>query len=167
MRRKRAHRKRFIGFVFWFLIFVILIYNPLSARLMTLSAALIHDIDPDLFYRLVATESSFRTLAYSRNKAIGLGQVQVNTAKYIFPHYFPGILWFPPANLHISAIYLKYLLKKYQGNVTLSLAAYNWGETNVDRKIREEGIVVEPQKNYRYLFYNVPETNSYIKKIVE
>ncbi|MBW6515777.1 MAG: transglycosylase SLT domain-containing protein [Candidatus Cloacimonetes bacterium] len=163
MKRKR----KLVKWIFWILIILILIYNPLSARLMTLIVAKAHNLDTQLFYRLVAAESSFRTLAYSRNKAIGLGQVQVNTAKYIFPQYVEGMLWFPPTNLHISAIYFRYLLNKYRDNVSLSLAAYNWGEANVDRKIKEERIIIDSETNYRHLFRNVPETYFFIKKILE
>ncbi len=158
-------RKRLTLWIFWLLLFVILLYNPLSARVMTLITASAHNIDRELFYNLIAAESSFRPLAYSRKKAIGLGQVQVNTARYIYPNYIPGLLWFPITNLHISAVYYKYLLDKYRNNVTLSLAAYNWGETNVDRRLRAEGVKIEPEGNYRYLFNNVPETYFYIKKV--
>lgn len=160
-------KKKLVRWIFWLLVLIILFYNPVSARLMTLTAAAAHDLDSELFYRLIAAESSFRTLAYSRNKAIGLGQVQVNTARYIYPNYISGILWFPPANLHISAIYFKYLLRKYRQNVSLSLAAYNWGEANVDRKIREEEIMIDPNTNYRYLFRNVPETYFFIRNVLE
>ena len=154
-------------FIFWLLVLIILLYNPLSARLMTIITARKHGLDRELFYRLISVESSFRSLAYSRSRAIGLGQVQRKTAEYIYPNYFPGILWFPPTNLHISAIYLKYLLNKYRGNVSLSLAAYNWGETNVDRKLRSENITIDSEENYRYLFRNVPETYVFIKNVLE
>ena len=160
-------KKKFLVWIFWFLVFIIIIYNPLSARLMTLAVAAAHDLDGELFYRLIDAESSFRSLAYSRNKAIGLGQVQDKTAQYIYPHYVSGMLWFPPTNLHISAIYFKYLLKKYRGNISFALAAYNWGEANVDRKIREEGVMINPETNYRYLFRNVPETYFFIRNVIE
>lgn len=162
---KRIKRVPFI--LFWFLVVIILIYNPLSARVMTLMTAVSHGLDTELFYKLIDAESSFRSLAYSRSRAIGLGQVQVPTARYVYRNYIPGILWFPPANLHISARYFSYLLNKYQGNVSLSLAAYNWGESNVDRRLRKEEITIDTDENYRYLFRNVPETNFFIKKIME
>jgi len=160
-------KKKLTFWIFWLLVVLIVIYNPLSARLMTLITALIHGIDTDLYYKMIAAESSFRTLAYSRNKAIGLGQVQVRTAKYITESYIQGSLWFPPANLDISARYFKYLLSKYRGNTSLALAAYNWGESNVDSKLRQEMITIDPEVNYRYLFTRVPETNSFIKKVIE
>jgi|SRR5690554_780275 soluble lytic murein transglycosylase-like protein len=160
-------KKGLVFWLFWLMVVLILIYNPLSARLMTLVTASIHGIDNDLFYSMIAAESSFRTLAYSRNKAIGLGQVKVSTARYISKNYIHGSLWFPPTNLHISAQYFKYLLKKYRSNASLALAAYNWGESNVDRKLQQEMIIIEPEVNYRYLFFRVPETNSFIKRVIE
>lgn len=152
---------------FWGLIVLVALYNPLSARVMTLTAAFLHRIEPGVFYNMVAAESSFNSLAVSRKNAIGLGQVRVETAKYIIPYYIQGMLWFPPTNLHIAAVYYKYLLNRYSGNHSLSLAAYNWGETNVDIKLRQEGLVIDRDSNYREMFINVPETYHYISRIID
>ncbi len=158
--------KNIIKTVYWVLGILFILYNPLSARIMTIGTAEIHNIDRKLFYNLIKAESSFYTLAHSRNQAVGLAQVKVATAKYIYPHYFPGILWIPPANLHIGALYYNYLSQRYKGNITLILAAYNWGETNVDQKLRKEGVVIDNDSDYTYLFVNVPETYFFVKKIM-
>ena len=145
----------------------LLVYNPISARIMTKWTAYKHGFDKVFFYNLISAESSFNSIAYSRKRAIGLGQVRIETARYIYPEYVRGMLWFPPTNLHISAIYLKYLSKRYRDNKSLILAAYNWGETNVDRKLQSEGVVIEKSKDYRELFRNVPETFAYIQKVLD
>ena len=75
-----------------------------------------------------------------------------------------GLLFVPQYNLRISAIYLKYLHKKYNGNWSLTLAAYNWGETNVSRRMRSQQI--EPKTNYQERFRDIPETYNYIGKIL-
>jgi soluble lytic murein transglycosylase-like protein len=164
---KKKTNRRLLKLFLSAVLLIVLIYNPISARIMTVITAAAHGLDVDLFYNLVSTESSFFTLAYSRKQAIGLGQVRVQTAMYIYPDYIPGILWFPPTNLHISALYVKYLQNKYKSNSSLTLAAYNWGETNVDRKLITEKIVVNKDTDYRHLFINVPETYHYISKVLD
>lgn len=146
------------------LLAVILTYNPISVRIMTVGVAVYYQIDPGLFYRLIRTESNFRSFAISRKQAIGLGQMQENTAHYMNQDHKRGLLFVPPYNLRLSAIYLKYLHKKYNGNWSLTLAAYNWGETKVSRRMRNQQI--EPKTNYQERFRDIPETYNYIGKIL-
>ncbi|MCB5271429.1 MAG: transglycosylase SLT domain-containing protein [Candidatus Cloacimonetes bacterium] len=146
------------------LLAVILTYNPVSVRITTVAVAVYYQIDPGLFYRLIRTESNFRSFAISHKQAIGLGQMQENTAHYMNQDHKRGLLFVPQYNLRISAIYLKYLHKKYNGNWSLTLAAYNWGETNVSRRMRSQQI--EPKTNYQERFRDIPETYNYIGKIL-
>jgi len=74
------------------------------------------------------------------------------------------LLFVPLYNLRLSARYLNYLRAKYQGNWSLTLAAYNWGETNVSRRIDTQNI--DAQKDYREHFRDIPETYNYIGKIL-
>ena len=143
---------------------VILTYNPVSVRLMTVGIAVYYKIDPGIFYRLIRTESNFRSFAVSRAQAIGLGQMQERTAGYIHKDHRRGMLFVPFYNLKLSALYLNYLKGRYQGNWSLVLAAYNWGETNVSRRLA--GRQIEADKDYRELFRDIPETYNYIGKIL-
>lgn len=142
----------------------ILIYNPVSVRLMTLGTAVAHGLDPAIFYRLINTESRFRSFAVSPAQAIGLGQIRESTAKYVHMSHKPGMLYFPLYNLDISARYLNYLRERFDYNWTLVLAAYNWGESNVERRMR--GIKIDPEADYRERFSDIRETYGYIKKIM-
>lgn len=146
------------------LILVILLYNPISIRVMTVGVAIWHGLDPVIFYRLIRTESSFRSFAVSDAQAIGLGQIRESTAFYIHKEHKRGLLFVPLYNLHLAAKYLKYLLKRYHGNWSLALAAYNWGETNVSSRMQRTRI--DPQKDYRDRFRDIPETYHYIDKIL-
>ncbi|HQM79300.1 MAG TPA: transglycosylase SLT domain-containing protein [Candidatus Syntrophosphaera sp.] len=144
--------------------FFILLYNPITLRLMTLGVAIYYKIDPKIFYQLIYTESKFYNFALSPAKAKGLGQIKESTAQYIHPKHKSGKLYFPLYNLKLSARYILYLQETFQGNWTLVLAAYNWGEYNVAQRIK--GIPIEPQTDYRYKFKDVRETYDYINKII-
>jgi soluble lytic murein transglycosylase-like protein len=132
---------------------------------MTLGFAIYYKLDPIKFYRLVGAESSFRSFAVSKQQAIGLGQVKEGTAAYVNQTHKRGLLFVPFYNLKISALYLQYLLSRYNQNWSLALAAYNWGETKVDKRIK--GISIESDKNYVDLFYDIPETRKFIGKIIK
>ncbi|MDI3504595.1 MAG: soluble lytic murein transglycosylase [Candidatus Cloacimonadota bacterium] len=161
---KRKKRRLFGLVLICLLLAMILTYNPLSVRVMTISVAVYYQIDPALFYRLIRTESNFRSFAISPKAAIGLGQMQEKTAHYINSSHRRGLLFVPLYNLRLSAKYINYLQAKYNGNWSLTLAAYNWGETNVSRRMKSRSL--EPKKDYRELFRDIPETYNYIAKIM-
>lgn len=146
------------------LVLLIVIYNPISVRVMTVGVAIYYGIDPAIFYRLIRTESSFRTFAVSPSQAIGLGQILEPTASYIHKKHKRGMLFVPFYNLRLSAKYLLYLKDRYNGNWSLMLAAYNWGETKVSTRMA--GKIIEPGKDYSSRFRDIPETYNYINKIL-
>ncbi|MEF3694417.1 MAG: transglycosylase SLT domain-containing protein [Candidatus Cloacimonadota bacterium] len=146
------------------LLLVILIYNPVSVRIMTVGVALYYKINPVIFYRLIKTESAFRSLAVSPRHAIGLGQVKQSTAHYLVDDHDPRLLYTPLYNLKTSAKYLLYLKGRFNDNWTLVLAAYNWGETKVAKRIRN--VRIDAEEDYRDRFKDVPETYNYIAKVL-
>ncbi|MDZ4182186.1 MAG: lytic transglycosylase domain-containing protein [Candidatus Cloacimonadaceae bacterium] len=167
MSKKKAKgrtRKLLIGFTVLLLVLLITLYNPVSVRLMTVGVAVWYGIDPVIFYRLIRTESAFRSFAVSPRSAIGLGQIRESTAYYIHDKHKRGMLFIPFYNLRLSAQYIKYLSKRFDGNWTLILAAYNWGETRVSRRMRNTDI--DPDQDYRHRFKDIPETYNYINKIL-
>lgn len=155
--------------IFWLplvllLLLVILVYNPVTVRVMTVGVAAWYGLDARVFYRLIHTESRFRSFAVSRAAAIGLGQVRESTARYIHVKHRRGMLFLPLYNLRMSARYIRYLQDRFGDNWSLVLAAYNWGENNVER--RTGGLQIEAKADYRQLFADVPETYAYIGKIL-
>lgn len=146
------------------LILVILLYNPISVRVMTVGVAVCYGLDARIFYRLINTESRFRSFAVSPQAAIGLGQVKESTASYIHVKHKRGMLFVPLYNLRMSARYLRYLQDRFDHNWSLVLAAYNWGENNVARRVRGE--TIDPRADYRSRFADVPETFNYLNKIL-
>jgi soluble lytic murein transglycosylase-like protein len=100
------------------------------------SAAVKHDIDPEIAFGLVRAESSFRNHATSPVGAVGLTQLMPATARWMQPGVTGEELRNPQTNLEIGFRYLRHLLDKYDGNEDLALLAYNRGPGTVDRALR-------------------------------
>ena len=163
-KNKKSNTGRIISILLVLFILLILVYNPISLRLTTIGVAIYYGLNPVVFYRVIKTESSFRSFAISDAQAIGLGQIKESTAFYIHQDHKRGYLFLPVYNLKLAAKYLVYLKNRYNGNWSLTLAAYNWGESKVNRRLK--GIEIEKDKDYRSLFRDIPETYSYVTKIL-
>jgi soluble lytic murein transglycosylase-like protein len=86
-------------------------------------------VHPALVRAVIAVESAFDPKAVSPAGAQGLMQLLPSTAR----RYGVGNPFDPEQNLSGGAKYLSYLLKRYNNNLELVLAAYNAGEDAVDR----------------------------------
>jgi len=88
-----------------------------------------HSLPVGLLHALIEVESGFNARARSPKGAIGLMQVMPATAA----RYGSYDLYSPEQNLEVGARYLRDLLKMFDGNVKLAVAAYNAGEGAVIR----------------------------------
>ena len=102
-------------------------------------AATKHEIEPDVAFGLVFTESTFRNHAVSHVGARGLTQLMPRTAKWLDPTISIRELANPDRNLDLGFKYLRQLIDKYEGNVEHALTAYNRGPGTVDRILRRGG----------------------------
>lgn len=106
-----------------------------------------YQIDEKLVNAVIRQESGFNPKATSHCGAMGLMQLMPNTAREM------GVkdAYNPLQNIEGGVRYLSNLLKKYNGNTVLALAAYNAGPGAVDKYSG-----VPPYK----------ETQNYVKNIL-
>jgi len=88
-----------------------------------------HGVDVDLLRSVMRQESGFKPCAVSVAGAMGLMQIMPDTAEMLkLDDPFD-----PQKNVDAGASFLKMMLDRYQGNVTLALGAYNAGPGKVDK----------------------------------
>jgi soluble lytic murein transglycosylase-like protein len=119
---------------------------PADLNAMIDQEAAQHQIDPALVRAIIRVESNFNPYAVSSAGAQGLMQLVPATAE----RFGVANPFDPRANLDGGIRYLKYLLGMYGGDLHLTLAAYNAGETSVTRS---QGV-----PSYQ-------ETRNYLRKI--
>ena len=86
-------------------------------------------VDPRLIHAVIWQESKYKPEATSHVGAKGLMQLMPATAKRFGCEDSNDA----ESNVAAGTKYLRWLLKRFDGNVTLALAAYNAGEGNVDK----------------------------------
>lgn len=125
-----------------------------------------NELDPYMVLALIKAESNFVSDAVSSQGATGLMQLTKSTAEWAAEkmqlEYADNLnIENPEVNIEIGCWYLKYLLDKYNGDVTLSLCAYNAGVGNVEKWLDDERYSIDGKN-----LYDIPfsETRSYVEK---
>src|SRR6188472_4062461 len=141
---------------------------PLRHEVIIRQQAADKRVDPALIAAVIYTESHFRDQT-SHAGAKGLMQLMPSTADYIArksggTKFERADLATPQINISYGTWYLRYLLTKYHGNTILSLAAYNAGETVVDKWRREAS-----ERGERFTVAThipFPETRDYVGRVL-
>ncbi|WP_168708512.1 lytic transglycosylase domain-containing protein [Hydrogenophaga sp. PAMC20947] len=128
-----------------------------AVRYLIREAATAYGVEYELLKAVIATESGFNPRAVSPMGAVGLMQLMPETAqrfgvKAQARQSVEQRLTDPRTNVHAGARYLAWLMKRFDGEIELALAAYNAGEGAVRRAGRQV-------PNYR-------ETQDYVAKVM-
>ena len=126
------------------------------------------DLDPALIAAMIYEESRFRDQT-SHAGARGLMQVTPATAEFIARDsggtaFTKEDLATPQVNIAYGAYYLRYLIRRYDGNQILAVAAYNAGETRLDGWVAAAGGSDEFDASEDIPF---PETAAYVENVLE
>ena len=138
--------------------------------------ALRHNIDGSLLRAITRQESAFQVKAKSSAGALGLMQVMPATAKLamrrgnLASHLGAGSgqviehdLVIPERNIEIGSYHLSWLLKRYDNRRPLAIAAYNAGESRVDRWLKRS-----PSMPIDVWIETIPfrETRNYVQNVL-
>lgn len=115
-----------------------------------------YEIDPALVHAVILAESRFNPGAVSPRGASGLMQLMPDTAE----RYKVSDVFDPTQNIRGGAQYLGYLLKLFDNDVELAIAAYNAGEGAVIKNGRR----IPP---YRETVAYVPKVMAYYRHYQE
>lgn len=121
-----------------------------------------YNVDPLLIFAIIKAESNFKIDAKSHNGAKGLMQLMESTALEVSKEKEVN-LYDAETNIKLGTYYFSQLLKKYDYQVGIALAAYNAGMGNVNTWI-ERGTIKEDGSNLENIPYK--ETNMYVRKIL-
>lgn len=127
-----------------------------------------YNIDYLLIYSIIKAESNFEPQSVSTSGAKGLMQLMETTAEEVAENIVveykqDETIYDIETNIMLGTKYFSQLFEHYNGNIYLSLTAYNAGMGNVAKWL-ENGIIKEDGSDIE----NIPfkETNNYVRKII-
>jgi soluble lytic murein transglycosylase len=131
-------------------------------------ASKVASVPADWILGVMRQESLYRQDAVSRADARGLMQMLPSTATAVARRWHlvsprKETLFDPPVAVTLGAAYLRELLDRYSGQLSLSLAAYNAGSASVSRWLPAKSMDAD------VWIENIPysETRAYVQHILE
>lgn len=109
--------------------FATLRLNTAAYQAEIAAAARQHGVDEAIVRAIIHAESAYNPMALSRVGAQGLMQLMPATAR----RFGVSDAFNPQQNIQGGVKYLAWLLKRFNGNLTLAAAGYNAGEGAVDK----------------------------------
>lgn len=140
------------------------LFFPLHFQEELLQAAHTTGVDPSLLAAVALAESGFRPEAVSDQGAVGLMQLLPSTGEWVareagLPWRGPSSLREPQVSLRSGGWYLAWLLRRFEGDPVLALAAYNVGQHTVDDWQIQRGALGVGELPY-------PETRCFVQKVL-
>jgi len=116
-----------------------------------------------LILSLIRQESAFNNKAKSVVGARGLMQLMPATARMFKRRLRSNQLYNPKLNINIGVKFLERLVKKYDGDLMLTLSAYNAGMGNVSKWMKRIPFTEDVLLNIELIPFE--ETKKYVKLI--
>ncbi len=140
---------------------------PLSYADVIRQQAAEKHLDPALIAGVIYAETKFQPRD-SAAGAVGPMQIMPQTASFLARRsgattFVSSDLVNPRINIAYGSYYLRYLLDEYHGSVTLALAAYNGGESNVNRWVRAAR---SQGRSLTVAAIPFPETRAYVSRVL-
>ena len=165
--------KRFIHFIITVIAAIFVLYcticivYPLEHYELIEKYSKQYGLDPAMVCALIQAESGFNADATSPKGAKGLMQLMDDTASWIAPqipieNFNVFRIKEPELNIQLGCWYLGYLNKRFDGDLTLMVAAYNAGSGNIDKWLDNEKYSADG-KTLDKIPYT--ETKKYVRKI--
>ncbi len=128
--------------------------------------ALATGLDVDLVRSVVTHESGGDPKAQSNKAARGLMQITAITERDVLARnksFQAGDLFDPEYNVKVGTTYLAYLLKRFDGDRTLAVAAYHMGPTAVRRAMNADPALASLDLVQKH---GGPQTRAYTAKVL-
>jgi soluble lytic murein transglycosylase len=121
-------------------------------------------LDPALIAAVIYAESKFSPRT-SQAGAEGLMQILPSTAEFLARRsggtaFVASDLATPQVNIAYGSYYLRYLIDRYSGREVPAIAAYNAGDTNVDRWLNGGSTLAVSSIPF-------PETRAYVTRVLD
>lgn len=131
-----------------------------------------NNLDPNLVYAVILTESKFEPKAQSNAPAYGLMQMTETTFNEFMSRrgeegkYTVNDLFTPSVSIDYGCCYLRYLLDYYGDNEICAIAAYNGGMNTVDEWLSNSEVCPD---GVNLIVDKIPydETKKYVQKVEE
>ena len=141
---------------------------PLSYEAIVEKYAFDHNVDKYLVYSIIRAESFYDKDAVSSKGACGLMQITPDTGEWIaeklnLKDFSREDLFDPEKNIMMGVWYFKYLLERFDGDVTVAIAAYNAGPTNAAKWLKRADLSSDGRTLSEIPF---EETRKYEQKIM-
>jgi len=116
---------------------------PIYFQQEVADAAKKYNVDPYLIFAIIQIESDFKNQRISNKGAAGLMQLMPDTAEWVIeqanlPATMIQQMHNPRVNIEIGAWYIAFLERKFHQNHYAVIAAYNAGQGNVEKWLRED-----------------------------
>ena len=141
---------------------------PLTYNGHILKYAEEYELDPYLVMAIISTESKFNESAQSHKDAKGLMQITDATFDWVCEkynlEYTKNDIFTPQANIHTGCAYMAFLLGTFNYDLKTALSAYNAGQGNVNKWLKNKQYSTDGKK-----LENIPfdETKNYVDTVIK